>query len=387
MSMMTDIAAYDIASMAENAIGLLCRLISTPSVSRDEALTADILQGWLAEQGVEPRRVHNSVWAVCDGYDPAKPTLMLNSHHDTVKPSPAYTNDPFTPVRADGRIYGLGSNDAGASLVSLATVFCALRQSDLPFNLMLAMTAEEEVSGEKGMRAFLPEVAAEGYRIDMALVGEPTSMQPAIAERGLVVLDCKAHGVAGHAARNEGVNAIYKAIKDIEILRGLRFDRVSPTLGDIKVSVTQIQAGRQHNVVPDECTFVVDVRTTDAYTNEETVEIIRAAIGSEAQPRSTRIRASVIGESHPLVCAAVEMGRVPFVSPTTSDMALMSAFPSLKMGPGESSRSHTADEYVLEDEIADGIASYLRLLSNLSHIQHSLASQSGEPITTFKIQN
>ncbi len=371
MTGMIDIADYNIEEMAAKAVSLLERLIAAPSVSRDEGLTADILQGWLQEQGINAGRIHNNVWAVCDEYDPAKPTLLINSHHDTVKPSPAYTFDPFVPQRRDGIVGGLGSNDAGASLVSLATVFCALRSLELPVNLLLAMTAEEEVSGEKGMRAFLPEMERLGYRIDMALVGEPTSMQPAVAERGLVVLDCTARGVAGHAARNEGVNAIYKAMRDIEILRGLRFGKVSPTLGDIKVSVTQIQAGRQHNVVPDACTFVVDVRTTDAYTNEETVEWIRSAIESEAQPRSTRIRASVIDETHPLVEAARELGKTPFVSPTTSDMALMSAFPSLKMGPGESSRSHTADEYVLESEIADGISTYIRLLGNLCRILHS----------------
>lgn len=377
MSEMPGIKDFNLEEMTGKAISLLEELISAPSLSRQEGTTADILSGWLDRNGIAHERCCNNVWTLSDNYDPAKPTLMLNSHHDTVRPSPAYTFDPFTPQRRDGRICGLGSNDAGASLVSLATVFCALRGEDLPFNLLLAMTAEEEVSGENGMRAFLPEMERRGIRIDMALVGEPTSMQPAVAERGLVVLDCTAHGVAGHAARNEGVNAIYKAIRDIDILRELRFEKVSPTLGDIKVSVTQIQAGRQHNVVPDSCTFVVDVRTTDAYTNEETVEIIRSVIESEARPRSTRIRASVIDESHPLVRAAVALGKTPFVSPTTSDMALMVSFPSLKMGPGESSRSHTADEFVLESEIADGIATYLRLLSNLCHIQNS----------TFKIQH
>lgn len=358
---------YNIEEMTGRAIALLERLIAAPSLSRDEGRTADILSAWLDVQGVEHGRCHNNVWALSANYDPAKPTLMLNSHHDTVKPSPAYTFDPFTPQRRDGKICGLGSNDAGASLVSLATVFCALRSEELPFNLLLAMTAEEEVSGEKGMRAFLPEMQGRGIKIDMALVGEPTSMQPAVAERGLVVLDCTAHGVAGHAARNEGVNAIYKAMDDIDALRNLKFERVSPTLGDIKVSVTQIQAGRQHNVVPDECTFVVDVRTTDAYTNEETIGIIRSVMEADAQPRSTRLRASVIDREHPLVRAAVAMGKKPFVSPTMSDMALMNGFPSLKMGPGESARSHTADEFVLESEIADGIATYIQLIKGISN--------------------
>ncbi len=347
------------------AIDLLRRLISVPSVSRDEKGTADILEGWLRERGVEPRRIHNCVWAVAEGFDPSRPTLLLNSHHDTVKPAPSWTRDPFTPETVDGKLYGLGSNDAGASLVSLATVFLRLRTTPLPYNLVLALTAEEEVMGEHGMRAMLPELEKEGIKIDMALVGEPTGMQPAVAERGLIVLDCTARGVTGHAARNEGVNALYKALDDIDRLRRFTFPKVSPTLGPVKITVTQIEAGRQHNVIPDECRFVADVRTTDAYTNEETAAIIADAIESEAKARSYRVRASVIADSHPLVKAAVALGRTPFVSPTTSDMALM-PFPSLKMGPGESSRSHSADEYIRPDEIAEGIELYTQLLKNLT---------------------
>ena len=352
--------------MLSDAIGLLDSLISTPSTSRCEDGTADVLMKWLVERGIEAKRIHNNVWALAKDYDPSQPTLLLNSHHDTVKPSPSYSFDPYTPVHRDGRIYGLGSNDAGASVVSLASVFCMLKDQPLPFNLLLALTAEEEVSGENGMRAFLPEMSRRGMKIDMAIVGEPTSLQPAVAERGLVVLDCTAKGVTGHAARNEGVNALYKAIDDIAVLRDLRFPKVSPTLGPVKISVTQIQAGRQHNVVPEICTFVVDVRTTDAYTNEQIVELIRSAIGSDVKPRSTRIRASVIDNAHPLVAATVEMGRCPFVSPTTSDMALMPDFPTLKIGPGESSRSHTADEYILTSEIAEGIDFYQSLLSRVA---------------------
>lgn len=344
---------------------MLAELIATPSVSRDETRTADLLYGYLAEHGAQSQRLHNNVWAVADGYDPEKPTLLLNSHHDTVRPAVGYSRDPFAPTIEDGRIYGLGSNDAGASLVCLTEVFLQFcHNSNLPFNLILALSAEEECSGERGVRALLPELA-KSYKIDMAIVGEPTSMQAATAERGLVVLDCTARGRSGHAARNEGVNALYAAMDDIAVLRGFRFGRVSEALGAIGVTVTQIEAGTQHNVVPDTCRFVVDIRTTDAYTNEETVEILQSAIRSEAKPRSTRIRASVIAESHPLVRAAVSAGCRTFVSPTTSDRTLM-PFPALKIGPGDSSRSHTADEFVRLDEIANGMDIYRNILNNLA---------------------
>lgn len=345
------------------AVALLDRLIAAPSPSRDEGATADLLAAFLEAQGAEVRRLHNNVWTRSADFDPGRPTLLLNSHHDTVKPSPSWTLHPFTPLHRDGRIYGLGSNDAGASVVALTAAFlhyCA--GADLPFNLVLALTAEEEITGPHGLGALLPELGP----VDMALVGEPTGMQAAVGERGLVVLDGVAHGRTGHAARNEGINAIYLAMEDIDRLRNCRFGRRSELLGDIRVSVTQIEAGRQHNVVPDLCRFVVDVRTTDAYTNEETVELLRQAVSSDLVPRSTRIRASAIAEAHPLVRAAAALGRERFVSPTTSDMAVMSAFPSLKMGPGQSSRSHTADEYVLESEIAEGIDLYIRYLALLA---------------------
>ena len=353
------------AQAVDNAVRLLAELIATPSLSRDEAGTADLLYGYLAEHGARPQRLHNNVWAVAEGYDPARPTLLLNSHHDTVRPAAGYTRDPFTPSVENGRIYGLGSNDAGASLVCLTEIFLLFcDNSNLPFNLILALSAEEECSGERGIRALLPELA-KSYRIDMAVVGEPTSMQAATAERGLVVLDCTARGRSGHAARNEGVNALYAALDDISVLRGFRFERESAALGPIGVAVTQIEAGTQHNVVPDTCRFVVDIRTTDAYTNEQTVEILQSAIRSDAVPRSTRIRASVIAESHPLVRSAVAAGCRTFVSPTASDRTLM-PFPALKIGPGESSRSHTADEFVGVEEIAQGLATYDKILKNLA---------------------
>ena len=344
-----------------DAVELLRALIATPSVSRDEARTADLLCTFLAERGAAPERLANNVWARAEGFDPARPTLLLNSHHDTVRPAASYTRDPFAPAVEGDRLYGLGSNDAGASVVSLIQTFLTFRTRALPFNLVLGISAEEECMGENGIRALLPALG----KIDMALVGEPTGMQAALGERGLVVLDCTARGKSGHAARGEGVNALYIALDDIARLRTFRFERESELLGPIGIAVTQIEAGTQHNVVPDTCRFVADVRTTDAYTNEETVEILRAAIRSDAVPRSTRIRAAAVGEAHPLVRAAKAAGRETYVSPTTSDRTLM-PFPALKMGPGQSSRSHTADEYVLLSEIAEGIAVYENYIENLA---------------------
>ena len=344
------------------AIALLQALVATPSPSRDEGRTADLLFARLAERGAAPERLHNNVWARSEGFDPARPTLLLCSHHDTVRPAAGYTRDPHAPTIEEGRLYGLGSNDAGASVVSLVQTFLHFRARELPFNLLLVLSAEEECSGERGTRALLPELG----RIDMGLVGEPTSMRAAVGERGLVVLDCTAHGRSGHAARNEGINALYIALDDIARLRAMRFDRQSALLGPIGIAATQIEAGTQHNVVPDTCRFVVDIRTTDAYTNEQTVAILRAALRSEIAPRSTRLRASALGADHPLVRAARAAGRGTFVSPTLSDRALM-PFPALKMGPGDSARSHTADEYVLLDEIEAGIAGYRTFIERLAH--------------------
>ncbi|MBR4851630.1 MAG: M20 family metallo-hydrolase [Tidjanibacter sp.] len=351
---------------AAEAVDLLKRLIATPSLSGGEEGTAEILTHELEGRGVAVRRHFNNVWALSEGYDATKPTLMLNSHQDTVRPSAHYTRNPFEPTLENGVLYGLGSNDAGASLVSLLVTFCNHADtSALPYNLLLALTAEEENMGERGMRAFLPHLAEQGIGVDMVLVGEPTSMQAAVGERGLVVLDCVARGRSGHAARNEGDNALYKAIADIERLRDYHFEKTSEVLGDIKLTVTQIAAGTQHNMVPDECRFVVDVRTTDAYTNEQVVELLQSVVECEAVPRSTRVRASSISPSHPLVASAVAIGRETFVSPTTSDRAVMQGLPALKMGVGESSRSHTADEFVLTSEIEEGIAIYDKLLEEL----------------------
>lgn len=347
------------------AIALLDRLIATPSVSRDEAATADIIEEFLKTRVKgNVQRIHNNVYVRTPHWHDTHTTLLINSHHDTVKPSASYTRDPYSPTHEEGRIYGLGSNDAGASAVALIAAYRYYEDMELPFNMLLAISAEEEVMGEHGMRALLPELG----RIDMALVGEPTGMQAAVGERGLVVMDCTAHGVRGHAARNEGVNAIDIAIRDIERLKNFRFDRRSSLLGDIKMTVTQINAGTQHNVIPDECRFVIDIRTTDAYTNEETARIVQQLLESDAKERSTRVHASAIYEDHPLVRAAISIGRDTFVSPTTSDMALMHGIPSLKMGVGESARSHGADEYVLESEITEGIQAYIDYLASLAEV-------------------
>lgn len=347
-------------------IALLSSLIATPSVSRDEQATADLIFDYLDRAGASPRRVYNNVWALSKGYDPSRPTLLLNSHHDTVRPAGSYTRDPHDPAIEGDRLYGLGSNDAGASVVSLISVFLELRTRPLPYNLLLAITAEEEVGGEKGMRTFLPTMQQEGIDITAAIVGEPTGMQPAIGERGLVVLDCLTPGVTGHAARGEGVNAIYRAMEDIELLRSYEFPSVSQVLGPVSLNVTQISAGWQHNAIPDECKWVTDIRTTDAHSNEQVVELLRERVKySTLTPRSTRVKASVISTDHPLVKACLELGLKPFVSPTTSDMSLMHHFPSLKIGPGESSRSHKADEYVLLSEIESAIQLYKLILNNL----------------------
>lgn len=354
--------------MENSTINLLKRLISTPSFSREEDATADIWEEWLKSQNAgKVERFHNNVYVISKNFDPRKPILMLNSHHDTVRPAGSYTRNPFSPDIEGDRLYGLGSNDAGGAGVALASAFLALKdESNLPVNLILTITAAEEVMGEYGMRAFLPHIADRGLTPDMVLVGEPTGMQPAIAERGLLVLDGIARGKAGHAARNEGINALYRAIEDINLLRNFSTEKTSEILGPIKVSVTMINCGSQHNVVPDKCTYTVDVRTTDAYSNETTVELLKKSVRwSELTPRSTRVHASVIDYAHPLVKAAVRMGKTPFVSPTTSDMALMHDIPSLKMGPGESARSHSADEYIMLSEISEAIETYIQLIRSI----------------------
>ena len=352
----------DLTTLQEKAIGLLKDLIALPSPSGREDRTADRIETFLREEGVTCQRTRNNVWARNRHFDAAKPTLLLNSHHDTVAPNPGWTLDPYTPLEKDGKLYGLGSNDAGAPLVSLlATFLYFYHRRDLPFNLIIAATAEEENSGPNGIERVLPELE----RVDFAIVGEPTRMQMAIAEKGLVVLDCTARGEAGHAAHGTGRNAIDVALRDIQWLHRYRFPRESKMLGPVRMTVTIIQAGSQHNVIPDTCHFTVDVRTTDAYTNEEVVEIIQNHLESEVRPRSLRLRPSYMPEEHPLVRAARQLGIPLYGSPTTSDQALIPA-PSVKLGPGDSLRSHTADEFVEIDELSDGIRLYIALLERFS---------------------
>lgn len=352
-------------AVSEQAAELLCRLIETPRVSREEKAAADLLQDYMQDElGLEVKRMGNNLWSMQPNFDPEKQTLLLNAHIDTVKPVAGWQRDPFKATREGSRIYGLGANDDGASLVSLLHVFAELAKHSPKggagrglYNLVFLASAEEEVSGKGGIESVLPLLP----KIDVALVGEPTGMQPAIAEKGLMVLDVTVHGKAGHAARNEGENAIYKALEDIEWFRDYKFEKVSPLLGPVKMTVTIVNAGTQHNVVPDTCTFTVDVRSNECYTNRELFDEIGKNVKSEVKARSFRLGSSGIDVNHPLVQKIVELGGKPFGSPTLSDQALM-PFPSLKLGPGESKRSHSADEFVDFCEIEHAIETYLKIL-------------------------
>jgi acetylornithine deacetylase len=341
------------------AVALLKQMIATPSLSREEADTAQLISEFLTAMDIPHERHLNNIWAYNKHYDPAKPNILLNSHHDTVKPNPQYTRDPFSPDVEDGKLYGLGSNDAGGCLVSLIATFLHFYQrTDLNYNIILSATAEEEISGPNGVESILSKLPA----IEFAIVGEPTLTQLAIAEKGLMVLDCTSTGKAGHAAREEGENALYKALPDLNWFKDYRFPKVSPTLGPVKMSVTVINtSNKAHNVVPADCTFVVDVRATDQYTLEEILETIKANVSCEVKPRSMRMRPSFIPMDHPFVQAGLAVGKTCYGSPTTSDQALIPAT-SVKMGPGDSARSHTADEFIYLHEIKDGIDSYIRLL-------------------------
>ena len=352
----------DIDELYYQAVDLLKELIATPSISREENNAADIIERFFSNNGATPHRHGNNVWCLANDFNESLPTLLLNSHIDTVKPASGWTRDPFSPdVDEAGKLYGLGSNDAGASLVSLIATFLYLNNRKRNYNLIMLASCEEEVSGKNGIESALPLLP----HISVAIVGEPTNMQPAIAEKGLMVLDGIITGVSGHAARNEGVNAIYNALPIIETLSTLQFPKVSPSLGPVKISVTQIEAGTQHNVVPDCCKIVVDVRTTDAYSNIETLELIRQAVPDcELTPRSTRLNPSSISPEHPIIKRLELMGAVPFGSPTLSDQALMS-WQSVKLGPGQSSRSHTADEFIYLDEIRNAIETYIKLLDGI----------------------
>ena len=340
-----------------DAVQLLKKLIATPSVSRIEKDAADIMEQTIRSYGFEPQREANNLWIIDPHYDESRPTLLLNAHIDTVKPVASWSRDPFSPDVEDGVLYGLGSNDCGGGLCSLLQMFRMLTEKPQSYNLIYLASAEEEVSGKEGITRALPLLP----HIDLAIVGEPTGMNPAVAEKGLMVLDVIAHGKSGHAARNEGVNAIYEALDDMRWIRDYKFEKVSEFLGPTKMTLTVVNAGTQHNVIPDKCTMLVDIRTNEFYDNEEVYEFIRQHLKSEVKAHSFRLKSSRIDPEHPLIRKCVAMGMKPFGSPTLSDQALMH-FPSFKLGPGESSRSHSANEFIRISEIRDAIAKYETLL-------------------------
>ena len=340
-----------------DAVELLKKLIATPSVSRNEKDAADIMEQTIRSYGFEPQREANNIWIIDPHYDESRPTLLLNAHIDTVKPVASWTRDPFSPDVEDGVLYGLGSNDCGGGLCSLLQIFRMLTEKPQHYNLIYLASAEEEVSGKDGITRALPLLP----HIDLAIVGEPTGMNPAVAEKGLMVLDVIAHGKSGHAARNEGVNAIYEALDDMRWIRDYKFEKVSEFLGPTKMTLTVVNAGTQHNVIPDKCTMLVDIRTNEFYDNEEVFEFIRQHLKSEVKAHSFRLKSSRIDPEHPLIKKCVAMGMKPFGSPTLSDQALMH-FPSFKLGPGESSRSHSANEFIRISEIRDAITKYETLL-------------------------
>lgn len=345
----------------EKYVSLLQKLISVPSLSREEQGAAELIRQFLSETGISYHSKLNNTWVRNRFWKDGLPVILLNSHIDTVKPSGGYTRDPFSPDIEGDILYGLGSNDAGGALVTLLAVFVHFNpMENLPFNLIYAATAEEEISGANGLECILPDLGT----IDLAIVGEPTRMQMAIAEKGLLVLDCTARGRSGHAAREEGENALYKAVDDIEKIRNYRFEKVSEILGPVKMTVTMINSGTQHNVVPDQCSFVVDVRTNEHYSNQRASEIIDELIGSEVEPRSFRLNSSGIPVTHPIVQRGISLGINYYGSPTTSDQAII-PYPSIKIGPGDSARSHTANEYILVSELNQGFHNYVNLLSDL----------------------
>ena len=364
-----------IQNLQQEALELLKQLIATASFSKEEERTAQIIKDFLVLRKVEVHRLMNNIWVTNEDFTPGRPTILLNSHHDTVRPNKGYTLDPFSPIEKEGKLFGLGSNDAGGALVSLIVTFLNFyRREDLKYNLVLAATAEEEISGHNGIEALLQspqflhsvrENDDTSFRNWCGIVGEPTEMQMAVAERGLLVLDCISKGKAGHAARNEGENAIYLAMKDIEWFRNFQFERTSNLLGPVKMTITSIQTeNKAHNVVPGECSFIVDTRINEMYSFEEVINTIQSNVTCEVRPRSTRLRSSAIPLEHPLIKAGSSLGRNHYGSPTTSDKALM-PFPTLKMGPGDSARSHTADEFIYVDEIRSGIDMYIRLLEHI----------------------
>lgn len=351
----------NIANSSSQAVQLLSQLIETPRISREESQASQLLYDYMTEVcHLDVKRHGCNLWTIAPDFDANKPTLLLNAHIDTVKPVSGWQKDPWKATLEDDCLYGLGSNDDGASLVTLLHAFIELSSKHQPYNLVYLASAEEEVSGKNGIESVIPLLP----HIDVAIVGEPTGMHPAIAEKGLMVLDVTAHGKAGHAARNEGDNAIYHAMDDMQWFRTYQWPLSSPLLGPVKMSVTIVNSGTQHNVIPDTCTFTVDVRSNECYTNQELYNAICSQVKSEVKARSFRLGSSRIAPEHPLVTKAVQMGRVPFGSPTLSDQALM-PWPSMKMGPGDSSRSHTADEFIRISEIEEAIRLYVEWLDGL----------------------
>jgi acetylornithine deacetylase len=349
-----------LASVNET-ITRLQQLIRVPSFSKEEFDAATLFEKWMNDDGITYQRVGNNLWAKNNYFDESKPTILLNSHLDTVKPNSGYTRNAFDASMVNDKLFGLGSTDAGGALMCLYQTFKQFYLTEnLAYNLIFAATAEEEISGQNGIESIIPLLP----KLDLAIVGEPTEMHLAIAEKGLLVLDCVSKGKAGHAARNEGENAIYKALVDIDWFKNYSFSKLSQTLGEVKMNVTMIQAGAQHNVIPAECTFTVDVRCTDAYTHQEILDIIQQHVTCKVAPRSTRIKPSGIDNNHPVVLAAQALGRNLYGSPTTSDQALI-PYPSVKIGPGNSAHSHQADEFIYLHELQEGLLIYHKLLSKL----------------------
>lgn len=346
--------------MNQELIDLLKSMVAIPSLSREETAVADFMEGWMKERDLPVFRKGNNLWLDADPSSD-KPVLLLNGHIDTVKPAGGYTREPFEAVEEDGCIYGLGTNDDGGSVVALLGAYMELSKKEQPYHLIWSATAEEEVCGRNGIELIIDEIGP----VALGIIGEPTGMQMAVAEKGLMVLDCTAHGKSGHAARNEGINAIYEALKDIEWFRTYQFEKVSPFLGPVKMSVTMVNAGTQHNVVPDTCTFVVDVRSNGLYSNPEILDFVKKSVSCDVKERSTRLNSSHIDLSHPVVQRGISLGLEPFGSPTTSNQAVLH-FTTLKIGPGQSSRSHTADEFIKIEEITSSIGVFVSLLDGLT---------------------
>ncbi len=349
--------------LRDEGIDLLKKLISVPSFSKEEQKSGDLIEQFLKAHGVKTFRSGNNVWAFSSEYRAELPTIWLNSHHDTVRPNLGYTHDPFSPIEEEGKLFGLGSNDAGGPLVGLISTFCYFLKKPLPFNLLMIASAEEEISGQNGIASLLTTLP----RAELAIVGEPTQMKLAVAEKGLLVVDAKIHGKAGHAAREEGVNAIYLALEDLDKIRNFQFSKVSPFLGKTKVTCTIIKSGQQHNVVPDLCEYVLDLRVTDAYTLEEALEELRKVLKAELYPRSLRLQSSHLPIDHQMNLVAIELGLETFGSPTLSDQALI-PYPSVKIGPGDSARSHTANEFIYLKEVEEGIRIYISLIEKYASL-------------------